>query len=44
MKQDRCANGCDSPVCPPSKVICRACLDRITKTLAAMLAKLEVMP
>lgn len=28
-----CANGCDAPVCPPSKVICRSCMDKITANL-----------
>ena len=29
----RCVNSCDEPICPPSKVICRKCLDKIMKTL-----------
>lgn len=29
----RCVNGCDSPVSPPSKVICKDCQDRITRKL-----------
>lgn len=29
----KCMNGCDAPVCPPSKVICRSCMDRITANL-----------
>jgi hypothetical protein len=33
----QCANGCDAPVCPPSKVICRACLDKIGATLRGLL-------
>lgn len=28
-----CVNGCDAPVCPPSKVICRSCMDKITANL-----------
>ena len=28
-----CANGCGVPPCPPSLVICRACMDRITRNL-----------
>lgn len=28
-----CVNGCQAPVCPPSKVICRVCLDKIGATL-----------
>lgn len=31
--EKQCENGCDAPICPPSKVICRACIDRITATL-----------
>lgn len=34
----RCANGCDAPVSPPSKVICRACIDRITAKLERLVA------
>lgn len=29
----KCLNGCDAPVCPPSKVICRSCMDKITANL-----------
>jgi len=29
----KCYNGCDAPICAPSKVICRACLDKITRAL-----------
>jgi hypothetical protein len=29
----RCINGCDAPVSPPSKVVCRACLDRMGEAL-----------
>ena len=28
-----CANGCDAPVCSPSRVICRSCMDKITANL-----------
>jgi hypothetical protein len=28
-----CANGCDKPIAPPSKVICRDCQNRITRNL-----------
>ena len=28
-----CANGCDVPPSPPSKVICRECIDKITAKL-----------
>lgn len=34
----KCVNGCNAPVCPPSKVICRACIDAITTKLDKMLA------
>jgi hypothetical protein len=37
----RCHNGCDAPVCPPSLVICKACLDKITDTLDAMIKRAE---
>lgn len=36
MTLEKCANGDGNPVCPPSKVICRACIDRITANLQAM--------
>jgi hypothetical protein len=36
-----CANGDGNPVCPPSKVICRACLDKITSNLEDMLGDLR---
>jgi len=36
----RCANGCDAPPAAPSLVICRACQDRITETLAREIARL----
>ena len=32
-----CANGDGNPVCPPSKVICRECMDKITATLENMI-------
>lgn len=32
---EKCANGDGNPVCPPSKVICKVCIDRITKRLEA---------
>ena len=31
-----CANGCGVPPCPPSLVICRACMDAITLELEEM--------
>ena len=36
-----CANGCGKPICPPSRVICRDCLDRITQQMEDMLAKMQ---
>jgi len=39
--EERCVNGCDAPICPPSKVVCRACLDRMTATLEATLKRME---
>lgn len=38
---DRCANGCDAPVCPPSLVICKACIDKITKTFEDLIERAE---
>ena len=37
----RCANGCDAPVCPPSRVICRSCMDRITANLEEIGKRME---
>lgn len=36
-----CMNGCNKPIAPPSKVVCRDCLDAMGKELAAMLARME---
>lgn len=36
-----CENGCDAPICHPSKVICRQCMDKIGETLRRMLAEAE---
>jgi len=36
-----CMNGCNKPIAPPSKVVCRDCLDAMGKELAAILAKME---
>ena len=33
-----CANGCGVPPCPPSLVICRKCMDKISETLKKMVA------
>ena len=32
------------PVCPPSKVLCRECMDTIGEKLRALLAKMENRP
>lgn len=37
----KCMNGCDAPVCPPSKVICRSCMDRITANLEEIGKRME---
>lgn len=31
-----CANGCCIPPCPPSLVICRKCIDKISAKLKAL--------
>jgi len=36
-----CANGDGNPVCPPSKVICRKCMDKISSTLEGIISNLE---
>ncbi len=36
-----CANGDGNPVCPPSKVICRKCLDKISSNLSSMIKDLR---
>ncbi len=36
-----CLNGCDRPIAPPSKVICKECQDKITRTLEETVAQLE---
>ena len=36
-----CANGDGNPVCPPSKVICRKCLDKISSTLQEMVDEMR---
>lgn len=33
IKDNMCLNGCNKPVCPPSKVVCRDCLDKMEETL-----------
>lgn len=39
-----CANGCLAEVSPPSKVICRACQDRITTRLEKMAGMIKEAP
>jgi len=36
-----CANGDGNRVCPPSKVICRECMDKISNTLTEIVSKLS---
>ena len=36
-----CANGCGVPPSPPSLVICRACQDKITRTLEDAVARFD---
>lgn len=38
---ETCANNDGRPVCSPSKVLCKECLEMIGPKLRAMLAKLE---
>jgi len=40
-KAPRCANGCDAPISPPSKVICRGCMDRISQNMRDILASMK---
>jgi hypothetical protein len=40
-KTGMCVNGCKLPIHPPSKVICKNCLDKITKTFQEILARLN---
>lgn len=35
-----CANGDGNPVCPPSKVICKECMQKITKKLEQWIREL----
>jgi hypothetical protein len=39
-----CANGDGNPVCPPSKVICRECIDKVSKKLEKMIADMKNKP
>jgi len=36
-----CVHGDGNPVCPPSLVLCRECLDGISNTFSAMISKME---
>ena len=36
-----CVNGCDAPICPPSKVLCKACQNDISTKLADILKRME---
>ena len=36
-----CANGDGNPVCPPSKVICRKCMDKISKDMENMITDMK---
>jgi hypothetical protein len=36
-----CANGDGNPVCPPSKVICRKCIDAVSAKLEKMIADMK---
>lgn len=36
-----CVNGCKKPVHPPSKVICKDCIDKITRNLKEMVEQGE---
>jgi len=33
LRVGMCVNGCEKPIQPPSKVICKDCTDRITRAL-----------
>jgi len=41
LDRGMCVNGCNAPICPPSKVICRGCLDKITGTLKSAVLALD---
>lgn len=41
---EKCANGCDRPPDPPSLVICRECMDKITAKLQAAVDNLGRAP
>lgn len=36
-----CANGDGNPVCPPSKVICRKCMDKISSNLKNIITDMK---
>ena len=44
MAAGTCCNDDGRPVCPPSKVLCRECMDMIGEKLRALLAKMENRP
>lgn len=35
-KPAMCCNGCDAPVCPPSEVLCKVCLDALDKKIHSL--------
>jgi len=37
-----CANGDGNKVCPPSKVICRECMDKISNDLKRILDDIKI--
>lgn len=37
----KCANGDGNPICPPSKVICRQCMDKIISNLEEYIIGLQ---
>ena len=37
----KCSNGDGRPIHPPSKVLCRECMDMIEEKLKALLAKMD---
>ena len=36
-----CANGDGNPVCPPSKVICKKCMDKISDTISDIILSMD---
>ena len=37
-----CVNGDGNLVCPPSKVICRECMNKISHTFSEMIKEMEI--